>query len=370
MSSWKQVDFGLVRYSPIEGTHFFYDPAYPTAIQFLLNGLWESWDISYVKLYVAWRDTCTQLINPSKSQDPEIRRIAENAVTRVIRDSIVPGYRQWPSPPPPGGPVVGGHAPYVGATESPLPSPSSLFRENISPPSSQPRPLPSLHPPQSGPHTQPPRIPPIHVPSYASPYEAERPSTSNSRLSPSLGSAPTQRIILQPIITDLPGPPSGVHQPASTPHESHPPLTAVPSMVPSKSRETKVLLSLDGDGVRGLSQVLLVESLVNAVCTKIGAQVDPYQVFDLIGGCSMGGVLAIMLSRLRMQAHKAREAYKSIAKEVFSNKRNFFTSFDPHAPPKHQDGQAVEDAIKALVSQEVANPDELLLDSREDSSDV
>jgi len=141
-------------------------------------------------------------------------------------------------------------------------------------------------------------------------------------------------------------------------------------MVPSKSRETKVLLSLDGDGVRGLSQVLLVESLVNAVCTKIGAQVDPYQVFDLIGGCSMGGVLAIMLSRLRMQAHKAREAYKSIAKEVFSNKRDFFTSFDPHAPPKHQDGQAVEDAIKALVSQEVANPDELLLDSREDSSDV
>jgi predicted acylesterase/phospholipase RssA len=141
-------------------------------------------------------------------------------------------------------------------------------------------------------------------------------------------------------------------------------------MVPSKSRETKVLLSLDGDGVRGLSQVLLVESLVNAVCTKIGVQVDPYQVFDLIGGCSMGGVLAVMLSRLRMQAHKAREAYKLIAKEVYPNKRDFFTSFDPHAPTKNHDGQAVENAIKAVVSRAVANPDELLLDSREDSSDV
>jgi hypothetical protein len=50
MSSWTQVDFGLVRYSPLENTHYFYDPNYPAAIQFLLNGLWESWDVSYVKL--------------------------------------------------------------------------------------------------------------------------------------------------------------------------------------------------------------------------------------------------------------------------------------------------------------------------------
>lgn len=156
----------------------------------------------------------------------------------------------------------------------------------------------------------------------------------------------------------------------STPHDPRLPLTATPSMVPSRSRETKILLSLDGDGVRGLSQVLLVESLVNAVCTKIGAQVDPYQVFDLIGGCSMGGILAVMLSRLRMQAHRAREAYKVIAKEVYPNKRDFFTSFDPKSPPNNNDGQAVENAIKAVVSREVTNPDQLFLDSRDDSSDV
>jgi patatin-like phospholipase/acyl hydrolase len=141
-------------------------------------------------------------------------------------------------------------------------------------------------------------------------------------------------------------------------------------MVPSKKRETKILLSLDGDGIRGLSQALLVESLVNAVCTKVGVQVDPYQVFDLIGGTSMGGILAIMLSRMRMQAHRAREAYKFIAKEVYPNKRDFFTSFDPHAPPKSNDGQAIENAVKAIVTQEVGNQEELLLDSREDSADV
>ncbi|KAJ4302740.1 hypothetical protein N0V90_001630 [Kalmusia sp. IMI 367209] len=47
--SWIQVDFSLVRYSPVENTHYFHDPAHPTAIQFLLNGQWESWDVGWVK---------------------------------------------------------------------------------------------------------------------------------------------------------------------------------------------------------------------------------------------------------------------------------------------------------------------------------
>lgn len=47
--SWTLVDFSCVRYSPVEGTHYFYDPAHPSSIQFLLSGRWEPWDVSYVK---------------------------------------------------------------------------------------------------------------------------------------------------------------------------------------------------------------------------------------------------------------------------------------------------------------------------------
>lgn len=152
--------------------------------------------------------------------------------------------------------------------------------------------------------------------------------------------------------------------------DEYPRSPGAPPIILPRIRETKILLSLDGDGVRGLSQVLLVESLVNAICTKIGAQIEPYQIFDLIGGTSLGGVFAIMLSRLRMQAHRAREAYRVIAKEVFPNKRDFFISCDPHAPPVTHDGKAVEDAIKSLVTREAGNLDALLYDQREDSSDV
>lgn len=78
-------------------------------------------------------------------------------------------------------------------------------------------------------------------------------------------------------------------------------LTIPPSKVSlSRRRETKILLSIDGDGIRGLSSLLLVESLVNAICVQIGQRLDAHQIFDLTGGSSLGGVIAILLCRLQM----------------------------------------------------------------------
>lgn len=138
----------------------------------------------------------------------------------------------------------------------------------------------------------------------------------------------------------------------------------------SRNRETKILLSLDGDGIRGLSALLLVESLVNAICVKVGQRLDPHQIFDLTGGNSLGGATAIMLCRLQMQAHRAREAYKTIARQVFFNKRDFYNSLDPHMPRMYVDGRALEDDIKAIIKNELGNEEELLLDTRQDSGDV
>jgi patatin-like phospholipase/acyl hydrolase len=141
-------------------------------------------------------------------------------------------------------------------------------------------------------------------------------------------------------------------------------------IVLSRNRETKILLSIDGDGVRGLSALLLVESLVNAICVKLGQRLDPHQIFDLTGGSSLGGVIAILLCRLQLQAHRAREAYKKIAKQVFLNKRGFFMSLDPQASTTNGDGQALENEIRAVVQQELGTQDERLFDPREDSGDV
>ncbi|KAF1974640.1 FabD/lysophospholipase-like protein [Bimuria novae-zelandiae CBS 107.79] len=123
---------------------------------------------------------------------------------------------------------------------------------------------------------------------------------------------------------------------------------------PRYNRDVKILLSLDGDGLRGLSQVFLVEALVDAICTKMNTNLEPWQIFDLIGGSSMG----------------ARQAYNYIAGPVFQNKKDFFSTFFSHAPPLAHDGQVVEDAIKTVVRAELSHEDEILYDSREDSADA
>jgi hypothetical protein len=138
----------------------------------------------------------------------------------------------------------------------------------------------------------------------------------------------------------------------------------------SRNRETKILLSLDGDGIRGLSTLLVVESLVNAICVKIGQRLDPHQIFDLTGGSSLGGAIAIILCRLRMHTTRARETYMKVSQQVYLNKRDYFTSLELRGATPQVDGQALEDTIKNIVQQELGNENEPLLDRGEDSGDV
>lgn len=62
------------------------------------------------------------------------------------------------------------------------------------------------------------------------------------------------------------------------------------------------ILSLDGGGVRGLSSLLILRELMEELGRQLNA-IDtplPCHYFDLIGGSGTGGLIAIMLGRLRM----------------------------------------------------------------------
>src|SRR5271169_1081722 len=62
------------------------------------------------------------------------------------------------------------------------------------------------------------------------------------------------------------------------------------------------ILSLDGGGVRGLSSLLILQQLMEEIGRRKRAADTPLpcEYFDLIGGTSTGGLIAIMLGRLRM----------------------------------------------------------------------
>ncbi|KAJ7819756.1 FabD/lysophospholipase-like protein, partial [Mycena olivaceomarginata] len=122
------------------------------------------------------------------------------------------------------------------------------------------------------------------------------------------------------------------------------------------------LLALDGGVIRGLSMLIIIlEHLMYKlkVQENLPAVPHPCDYFDLIGGTSTGGLIALMLGRLRMSVEDAVKAYGQLAKEVFSGVK-----------PLGSDGRFkasnLEKAIKEIVRAKSAlqDPEERLEDTR------
>lgn len=88
----------------------------------------------------------------------------------------------------------------------------------------------------------------------------------------------------------------------------------------------KQLLSLDGGGVRGISSVLILDKIMKEIRkNEIDNGIDtseeerlPVDYFHLAAGTSTGGLIALMLFRLKMSVPQAIDAYHSLADNVFT----------------------------------------------------
>ncbi|KAG5634305.1 hypothetical protein H0H81_002476, partial [Sphagnurus paluster] len=100
----------------------------------------------------------------------------------------------------------------------------------------------------------------------------------------------------------------------------------------------------DGGGIRGLSELMILGEIMERIKAENGLEEAPRpcEYFDIIGGTSTGGLVAIMLGRLGMSVQEAIAAYVRFARTVFSRKKWFF-----------QDGtfkaSVLERAIKEIV---------------------
>ncbi|KAI4130347.1 MAG: hypothetical protein LQ338_001782 [Usnochroma carphineum] len=159
----------------------------------------------------------------------------------------------------------------------------------------------------------------------------------------------------------------------------------------------KYILSLDGGGVRGYSSLLLLKRLMDEIASlendinpeagtsafsplidltslysdpmmkELENTYRPCHYFDYIGGSSTGGLIAIMLGRLRMTVDQCLEAYKGLSANVFekppsrlkrslhkyssSTRRDkfeeLFTSLRPAQPSANeQNGRFKSDAVR------------------------
>ncbi|KAJ8126223.1 hypothetical protein O1611_g7414 [Lasiodiplodia mahajangana] len=116
------------------------------------------------------------------------------------------------------------------------------------------------------------------------------------------------------------------------------------------------LLSLDGGGVRGLWSLVILQRIMEGINPDDPPKSCDY--FDMICGTSTGGLIAIMLGRLKMSVAECIEEYKSLSAKVFTKRRhrlgrraNIQGRFD-HV--------ALEASIKDLLRKRGLNDDELL----------
>lgn len=99
------------------------------------------------------------------------------------------------------------------------------------------------------------------------------------------------------------------------------------------------ILALDGGGIRGYSSLLIMRSLMHRVYTwekrleesdgkldgeELGNEDDllPCHYFDFMYGTSTGGLIAIMLGRLRMRIEECLDAYRMVGDKLFGHRRS------------------------------------------------
>ncbi|KAF5625338.1 calcium-independent phospholipase A2-gamma [Fusarium tjaetaba] len=128
------------------------------------------------------------------------------------------------------------------------------------------------------------------------------------------------------------------------------------------------VLSLDGGGVRGLASLIVLKAIMDRACPGK----KPCEVFDMIGGTSTGGLIAIMLGRLEMSVDDCINEYNTLMDKVFPPPQKW--TWDPSSwktngywmsilsSGEKWKSEGLEKVIKDLVNRVLnQDPEEVLL---------
>ncbi|EIW81559.1 FabD lysophospholipase-like protein [Coniophora puteana RWD-64-598 SS2] len=85
-------------------------------------------------------------------------------------------------------------------------------------------------------------------------------------------------------------------------------------------------LAINGGGVRGLSALLIIREIMYRIQTEkeLPSLPRPCDYFDLVGGSGTGGLIALMLGRLRMSVDDAIATFETFVKDVYEHGRKRF----------------------------------------------
>lgn len=122
------------------------------------------------------------------------------------------------------------------------------------------------------------------------------------------------------------------------------------------------VLSLDGGGVRGYSMLIILQELMYRAYVETEGKPPkrdeipkPCEYFDLIAGTGTGGLIAIMLGRLRLDIETCMDVYVRMTKKVFETDKTI--AGIPYKQTLFK-ASKLEEAIKQCVAEHTVYEDE------------
>jgi predicted acylesterase/phospholipase RssA len=122
------------------------------------------------------------------------------------------------------------------------------------------------------------------------------------------------------------------------------------------------VLSLDGGGVRGYAMLIILQELMYRAHVEAEGKPPkreeipkPCEYFDLIAGTGTGGLIAIMLGRLRLDLETCMDVYVRMTKKVFETDKTI--AGIPYKQTLFK-ASKLEEAIKACVREHTIFEDE------------
>ncbi|RMZ86096.1 hypothetical protein DV737_g75, partial [Chaetothyriales sp. CBS 132003] len=122
------------------------------------------------------------------------------------------------------------------------------------------------------------------------------------------------------------------------------------------------ILCLDGGGVRGYSMLIILQELMHRVYVETEGRPPkreelpkPCEYFDLIAGTGTGGLIAIMLGRLRLDLETCMDVYVRMTKKVFETDKTI--AGIPYKQTLFK-ASKLEEAIKSCVREHTVLEDE------------
>ncbi|KAF2834787.1 FabD/lysophospholipase-like protein [Patellaria atrata CBS 101060] len=178
--------------------------------------------------------------------------------------------------------------------------------------------------------------------------------------------------------------------PSSTTTKNEP-ARAIIKALPNESnpRAPLRLLSLDGGGVRGLSSLMILATLMENIAAEEkrlkkrpqgdNTPLKPCDYFDLIGGLytlivntrtllmiigtSTGGIIAVLLGRLKLDCQQCIAIYIKLAKQIFEKDRSIHVAgWKIPLGATRFSGAVLENAIKTALKELGYDENELMWD--------